>query len=82
MPRVFSSIFNNDDRNEGVRSLRLAQGSARGLSLLEHTQSRAARRAALRQENLEFGREATPFDFNIGRYQVSLSSDTMLWLRD
>jgi len=82
MPRVFSSIFDNADRNEGVRSLHLARGSARGSLLLEHTQSRAARRAALHQENREFGREATPFDFNIGRYQVSSSSDTMSWLRD
>ena len=60
MPRVFSSIFTNDDRNEGIRSLRLAWGSERGSSLMEHTQSRAARRAARRQENRDFRRELTP----------------------
>jgi len=64
MSTVFTSIFNNEARAEGSRSVRAARGRGRHNSMLDHVQSRAARRAAVRQE-------VTPFDFNIGRYQVS-----------
>jgi len=70
MSNVFTSIFNNDARAEGVRSLRAACGRDRHCSMLDYNQSRAARRAAAH-------REVTPFDFNIGQYQVSFSSDIM-----
>jgi len=63
MSSTFSSIFNNEARVEGVRSLRAARGSGRHRSMLDHVQARAARRLAPR-------REVTPFDFNVGRYQV------------
>jgi len=75
MSTTFSSIFNNDARAEGIRSICAARGSGHHHSMLDHVQSRAARRAAAR-------REVTPFDFNIGRYQVSPSSDVVLQLRD
>jgi len=65
MSTVFTSIFNNEARAEGSRSLRAARGRGRHNSLLDHVQSRAARRSAIQ-------REVTPFDYNIGRYQVSL----------
>ena len=64
MSTSFSSIFSNEARVEGMRSLRATCGSGRHRSMLDNVQSRAARRAAAR-------REVTPFDFNIGRYQVS-----------
>jgi len=70
MSTTFSSIFNNEARAEGVRSVRAAQGSGRHHSMLDYVQSRAARRA-------EACWEVTPFDFNIGRYQVRISSDIM-----
>jgi len=60
---------------EGVRSLRAARGRGRHNSILDHVQSRAARRLAPR-------RAITPFDFNVGRYQVSPSSDVVSQLRD
>ena len=75
MSTTFSSIFNNEARAEGVHSVRAARGSGRHCSMLDHVQSRAARRAAARWE-------VTPFDFNIGRYQVSSSSDVVTQLRD
>jgi len=75
MSANFSSIFSNKARAEGSRSIRAAHGSGRHRSLLDHVQARAACRAAVR-------REITPFDFNIGRYQVSLSLDVVLQLRD
>jgi len=65
MSNVFTSIFNNDARAEGVRSLRAARGRDRHRSMLDYNQSQATRRAAAH-------REVTPFDFNIGCYQVSL----------
>ena len=64
MSTVFTSIFNNEARAEGSRSVRAARGSGRHCSMLDHVQARAACRAAIR-------REVTPFDFNIGRYHVS-----------
>jgi len=64
MSQTFTSIFNNDARMEGVRSLRAARGRGRHNSLLNNVQSHAARRLAPR-------REITPFDFNVSRYQVS-----------
>ena len=70
MSTSFTGIFNNEARAEGSRSVRAVRGSGRHRSLLDHVQSRAARRAAAR-------REITPFDFNIGRYHVSPSSDVM-----
>ena len=70
MSTVFTSIFNNEARAEGSRSVRAARGRGRHHSMLDHVQSRAARRAVVRQE-------VTPFDFNIGRYQVSPSSDVI-----
>ena len=75
MSANFSSIFTNEARAEGSRSVRAARGGGRHRSLLDHVQSRAARRAAAR-------REITPFDFNVGRYQVRSSSDVMSQLRD
>jgi len=75
MSTSFTSIFTNDTRAQGVRSLRAARGRGRHNSLLDNVQSRAARRLAPR-------REVTPFDFNIGRYQVSSSSDVVSRLRD
>ena len=59
-----TGLFTNDTRAQGVRSLRAARGRGRHNSILDNVQSRAARRSAAR-------REVTPFDFNIGRYQVS-----------
>ena len=70
MSTTFTSIFSNEARAEGSRSVRAARGRGRARSLFDHVQSRAARRAAAR-------REVTPFDFNVGRYQVSPSSDVM-----
>jgi len=70
MSTVFTSIFNNETRAEGVHSLRAARGSGRHNSMLHNVQSRASRRAAAR-------REVTPFDFNVGRYPVSSSSVVM-----
>jgi len=64
MSNTFTSIFSNEARAEGSRSVRAARGSGRHHSMLDHVQSRAARRVAAR-------REVTPFDFNIGWYQVS-----------
>ena len=75
MSSSFTSIFTNDIRAQGVRSLHAARGRGRHNSILDNVQSRAARRLAPR-------REVTPFDFNIGRYQVSPSSDVVLQLRD
>jgi len=63
MSANFSSIFTNEARAEGSRSVRAARGSGRHRSMFDYVQSRAARRAAAR-------REITPFDFNIGRYPV------------
>jgi len=65
MSTVFTSIFNNEARAEGSRSVRAARSRGHHNSMLDHVQSRAARRAAVR-------REVTPFDYNLGRYQVSL----------
>ena len=65
MSTVFTSIFNNEARAEGSHSVCAARGRGRHNSMLDHVQGRAARRAAAR-------REVTPFDYNIGRYQVSL----------
>jgi len=64
MSTSFTGIFNNVSRAEGSRTLRATRGSGRHRSMLDNVQARAARRAAVR-------REITPFDFNIGRYQVS-----------
>ena len=64
MSTSFTGIFNNDTRVEGARSLRAARGRGRHDSILNRVQSRATRRLAPR-------RAITPFDFNIGRYQVS-----------
>ena len=75
MSSTFSSIFNTEACIEGVRSLRAARGSGRHHSMLDYNQSRAARHA-------EAHREVTPFDFNIGQYQVSPSSDILSVLRD
>ena len=75
MSTTFSSIFSNEARAEGSGSVRATRGSGRHRSLLDHVQSRAARRVAA-------CREVTPFDFNIGRYQVSPSSDVVSRLRD
>ena len=75
MSQSFTSIFNNDTRAQGVRSLRAACGRGRHNSILDNVQSRAARRLAPR-------REITPFDFNVGRYQVRTSSDVVLRLQD
>jgi len=75
MSANFSRIFTNEARAEGSRSVRAACGSGRHRSMLDHVQSRAARRAAARWE-------VTPFDFNIGWYQVSSSSDVVTQLRD
>ena len=75
MSTTFSSIFNNEARAEGVRSLRAAQGCDCHRSMLDYVQSRAARRAEAR-------REVTPFDFNIGRHRVRISSDIVSQLRD
>ena len=63
MSNVFTSIFNNDACAEGIRSLCAARGRDCHRSMLDYNQSRAARRAAAY-------REVTPFDFNIGQYQV------------
>ena len=65
MSTIFTSIFNNEARAEGSRSVRAARGRGRHNSMLDNVQSRAARRAAVR-------REVTPFDYNLGRYQVGL----------
>jgi len=75
MSNVFTSIFNNEACAEGTHSVRAARGLGRHRSMLDYNQSRAARCAEARQE-------VTPFDFNIGRYQVSLSSDVVSQLRD
>ena len=64
MSTTFTGIFSNEARAEGSRSVRAARGSGRHRSMLDHVQSRAARRAAAQ-------REVTPFDFNISRYSVS-----------
>jgi len=64
MSNVFTSIFSNEARAEGSCSVRAARGSGRHRSMLDHVQSRAAHRAAACWE-------VTPFDFNIGHYQVS-----------
>jgi len=74
MSSVFTSIFNNEARAEGSRSVRAARGSGRHRSMFDYVQSRAVRQAEAR-------REVTPFDFNIGRYQVSPSSDVVSQLR-
>jgi len=71
MSNVFTSIFNTEAHAEGMHSVRAAHGAGRHCLLLDHNQSQAARRA-------EACWEVTPFDFNIGRYQVSPSSDIML----
>jgi len=65
MSTVFTSIFNNEARAEGSRSVCAARGRGRHNSMLDHVQSRAACCVSVR-------REVTPFDFNIGQYQVSL----------
>jgi len=70
MSNIFTSIFNNKAHAEGAHSVCAAHGSGRHRSMLDYTQSRAARRVATR-------REVTPFNFNIGHYQVSPSSDIM-----
>ena len=70
MSANFSFIFNNEVRAEGMCSVRAARGSGRYHSLLDHNQGQAARCAVA-------NREVTPFDFNIGRYQVSPSLDTL-----
>ena len=70
MSTSFTGIFNNASRAEGSRTLRATRGSGRHRSMLDNVQARAARRAAVR-------REVTPFDFNIGRYHVSPSSDVV-----
>jgi len=75
MSSTFTSIFNNEARVKGVRSQRAVRGAGHHRSMLDHAQSRTARRAAVR-------REVTPFDFNLGRYQVSNSSAILLGLRD
>jgi len=75
MSNTFTSIFNNEARAEGVCSVRAARGSGRHCSMLDYVQSRAARRAEAR-------REVTPFDFNIGRHRVRISSDIVSQLRD
>jgi len=75
MSTSFTGIFNNETRAQGSRTLCATRGSGRHRSMLDNVQARAARRAAVR-------REVTPFDFNIGRYQVSPSSDVVLQLRD
>ena len=75
MSTTFTSIFNNEACAEGFRSVCAARGSGRHRSMLDYIQSRAARRAEARWE-------VTPFDFNIGRYQVSPSSDVVSQLRD
>jgi len=75
MSTTFSSIFNNEARVEGVRSICAARGSGRHRSMLDYVQSRAARRA-------EACREVTPFDFNVSRHHVCISSDIVLQLRD
>jgi len=75
MSNTFTSIFNNEARAEGVRSVRAARGSSRHRSMLDYVQSRAARRVEAR-------REVTPFDFNIGRHQVHISSDIVSQLQD
>ena len=75
MSHTFTSIFNNEARVEGVRSVRAARGSGRHRSMLDYVQSQAARRAEAR-------REVTPFDFNIGCHQVCISSDVVSQLRD
>jgi len=71
MSTNFSSIFNNKAHAEDMRSVHAACGASRHRSLLDYNQSRAARRAAANQE-------VTPFDFNIGWYQVS-PSDTLFY---
>ena len=71
MSTTFTSIFNNDARAEGVRTLCAARGAGRHASILDNNQSRAARCASRRADRREFAREITPFDFNIGRYSVS-----------
>ena len=75
MSTSFTGIFSNETRAQGSRTVRAARGSGRHNSMLDNVQSRASRRAAAR-------REITPFDFNIGRYPVSPSSDVVLRLRD
>jgi len=64
MSTSFTGIFNNETRAQGSRTVRATRGSGRHRSMLDNVQARAARRAAVR-------REITPFDFNVGRYQVS-----------
>jgi len=70
MSKVFTSIFNTEARAEGMRSIHAVRGAGRHRSMLDHNQSCAAR-------CMEAHREVTPFDFNIGQYQVSPSSDIM-----
>ena len=70
MSTSFTGIFSNETRAEGSHTLRAARGRGRHNSILNNVQSRAARRLAPR-------RDVTPFDFNVGRYQVSSSSDVM-----
>ena len=53
MSTTFTSIFDNDTRAEGVRSVHAARGSGRHHSLLDHVQSRAARQAAAHREVVE-----------------------------
>ena len=77
MSNVFTSIFNNDACIEGVRSLFAAHGAGRHQSILNNTQSRAARCAARCEENWAVGQEVTPFDFNISWNLVSPSSDVL-----
>jgi len=45
MSNIFTSIFNNNARAEGVRTLRAARGSGCHASILDNTQSQAARYA-------------------------------------
>jgi len=75
MSNTFTSIFNNEARVEGIHSVRATRGSGRHRSMLDYVQSRAARRA-------EAHWEVTPFDFNIGRHRVCISSDIVSQLRD
>ena len=75
MSNTFTSIFNNEARAEGVRSVCAARGSGHHCSMLDYVQSRAACRAEARWE-------VTPFDFNIGRHRVCISSDIVSQLRD
>jgi len=54
MSTVFTSIFSNEARAEGSRSVRAARGSGLHCSMLDHVQSRASRRVAACQEVTPF----------------------------